>query len=121
MPSPTQQVGQWHEQRAQSLLQERGMRLLQRNFRCRSGEIDLIAQDREHLVFIEVRSRSHDRQGTAAASIGPRKQQRIIRAAQVFLLRYSQYQSWPCRFDVVSFDGEAAGEWIRDAFQVPSP
>ncbi|MBU2754626.1 YraN family protein [Acidithiobacillus sp. CV18-2] len=121
MPSPTQRIGQWHEDRAQGLLRERGMRVLERNFRCRLGEIDLIAQDRDSLVFIEVRSRSHDRQGNAAASIGPRKQQRIIRAAQFFLLRHVQYQSWPCRFDVVSFDGEEEGEWIRDAFQVPSP
>ena len=121
MPSPTQQIGQWHEERAQQLLHELGMSLLQRNFRCRSGEIDLIAQDGEHLIFVEVRSRSHNRQGNAAASIGPRKQRRIIRAAQYFLLRFPQYQSSPCRFDVVSFDGNAAGEWIRDAFQVPSP
>ncbi|WP_248884344.1 YraN family protein [Acidithiobacillus acidisediminis] len=120
MPSPTQEIGQRHEERAGNLLHASGMRILQRNFRCRTGEIDLIAQDQEHVIFVEVRSRRHDRQGNAAASIGPRKQQRIIRAAQYFLLRYPQYQRWPCRFDVVSFDGDAPGEWIRDAFQVPS-
>ncbi|MCE5361030.1 YraN family protein [Candidatus Igneacidithiobacillus taiwanensis] len=119
MPSPTQQKGKIHEARAQALLQARGMQAVEQNFRCRSGEIDLIAQDRDSLVFVEVRSRAHDRQGNAAASIGPRKQQRIIRAAQVYLLRHPQYQSWPCRFDVVSFDGNEEGEWIRDAFQVP--
>ena len=119
MPSPTQQKGQMQEERAQALLQIRGMQTVARNFRCRSGEIDLIAQDHDSLVFVEVRSRTHDRQGNAASSIGPRKQQRIIRAAQVYLLRHPRYQSWPCRFDVVSFDGDEEGEWIRDAFQVP--
>ncbi|MCE5394403.1 MAG: YraN family protein [Acidithiobacillus sp.] len=121
MPSPTQKKGTYQEEQAVKLLIQRGMQMVERNFHCRSGEIDLVLRDGESLVFVEVRSRSHHRQGTAAASITQRKQKRIIRAAQYFLLRHPQYQRWPCRFDVVSFDGDAAGEWIRDAFQVPYP
>ena len=121
MPSPRQNFGQQGEDRALALLLRAGLKLLLRNFRCRSGEIDLIVLDNEALVFVEVRQRTHNRQGSAAASVNHRKQQRLIRAAEYFLLRNPRHGLRSCRFDVIAIDGDAAPEWIRDAFRVPSP
>ncbi|MFX7820786.1 YraN family protein, partial [Acinetobacter baumannii] len=66
-------------------LQQQGLRLLERNWRCKAGEIDLIMQDDATLVFVEVRRRKNDRFGGAAASVTWHKQQKLIRAAQWYL------------------------------------
>ena len=90
-----------------------------RNFRCRSGELDLIMRDGEQLVFVEVRSRRHARYGTPAESVTRTKQQRLLRTAALYLQR--QRPDLPCRFDVVAIlesGGEPQVEWIRDAFQL---
>lgn len=102
---------------AAAFLQQRGLRILRRNFRVRVGEIDLIAEDRDTLVFVEVRSRASAAYGGAAASITARKQARIVRAAQLFLATTGADR--PCRFDCVLLEGRAPDvriEWIRDAF-----
>ncbi|MCL4526747.1 MAG: YraN family protein [Gammaproteobacteria bacterium] len=121
MPSPRQISGQQGEDRAIALLAGHGLHPLTRNYRCRMGEIDIITLDGDTLVFVEVRQRAHKRQGGAAASITGRKQKRLIRAAEYFLLRNPQHGLRPCRFDVVALDGAAPADWIRDAFRVPSP
>mgnify|MGYP001609311936 FL=1 len=110
----TQELGKDAEGRAISLLTGHGLTLIARNYRCRGGEIDLVMRDSEHLVFVEVRYRSHAGFGGALASVDARKRQRLIRAAQHYLVRYG----WrgPCRFDVVGFDRLHEGQWIRDAF-----
>jgi len=100
-------------------LETRGLILVTRNFRCRVGELDLILRDGEHLVFVEVRSRRHDRFGTPAESVTRRKQQRLLRAAAFYLQR--QRLDLPCRFPVVAIlqtGNEAQVEWIQDAFQL---
>ncbi|MDS4026848.1 MAG: YraN family protein [Candidatus Contendobacter sp.] len=100
-------------------LEARGLALVTRNFRCRSGELDLIMRDGEQLVFVEVRSRRHARYGTPAESVTRTKQQRLLRAAALYLQR--QRLDLPCRFDVVAIlepGGEPQVEWIRDAFQL---
>ena len=100
-------------------LEVRGLTLVMRNFRCRTGELDLIMRDGEHLVFVEVRSRRHARYGTPAESVTRTKQQRLLRAAALYLQR--QRLDLPCRFDVVAIlhaEGEPQVEWIRDAFQL---
>ncbi|MCS6995534.1 MAG: YraN family protein [Casimicrobiaceae bacterium] len=99
------------------LVSARGWRLLERNWRCRFGEIDLIARDGDTVVFIEVRHRSDDRFGGAAASIDRAKQRRLSRAAQLYLSGYSDIP--PCRFDVV-VRGAGSGryEWIEAAFEL---
>ncbi|MCB1794082.1 MAG: YraN family protein [Candidatus Competibacteraceae bacterium] len=100
-------------------LEARGLTLVTRNVRCRGGELDLIMRDGEHLIFVEVRSRSHTRYGTPAESVTRSKQQRLLRAAALYLQR--QRLDLPCRFDVVAIlqaDGEPQVEWIRDAFQL---
>ena len=121
MPSPRQNLGQQGEDSAVALLARHGLHPLARNYRCRMGEIDIITLDGDTLVFVEVRQRAHDRQGGAAASVTGRKQRRLIRAAEYFLLRNPQHGLRPCRFDVIALDGDAPADWIRDAFRVPSP
>lgn len=96
-------------------LADHGLVEVQRNYRVRGGEIDLIMRDREHLVFIEVRYRSRDDFGDAAASVTAAKQTRLALAAQHYLL--SNAIDAPCRFDVVALQADRPPEWIRDAFQ----
>lgn len=100
-------------------LEIQGLTLVTRNFRCRTGELDLIMCDGEHLVFVEVRSRRHARYGAPAESVTRTKQQKLLRAAAFYLQR--QCLDLPCRFDVVAVlqpGGEPHIEWIRDAFQL---
>lgn len=110
--------------RAESLaiahLEGAGLRVLERNYRVRGGEIDCIALENETLVFVEVRYRKSPRFGGAAASIDHRKQQRIIHAAQIYLMKNARQANRPCRFDCVLLDalGANAPEWIKDAFQL---
>lgn len=104
------------EQIAARFLQQQGLKLLQQNYRCRFGEIDLILQDGATLVFVEVRMRRRSDFGGAAASIDGAKQARLIRAAQHYLATLGHTP--PCRFDAVllqSTDGKAL-EWVKDAF-----
>ena len=113
----TKARGDAGEDEALAYLQERGLRLLQRNYRTPGrggGEIDLIMQASDGtVVFVEVRKRSHSGFGGAAASIGLQKQRRIIFAARHYLLRWRQLP--PARFDVVTFDG-AGPQWLPAAF-----
>lgn len=104
------------EAAACAYLQAQGLALRARNFHCAYGEIDLIMQDRDTLCFIEVRARTADSHGGAAGSVTYSKQQKIIRAAQHYLLAHPSTADAPCRFDVVTM-GPAGLEWLRDAFQ----
>jgi putative endonuclease len=110
-----QLLGKFAENRAEKLLLARGLRILQRNYRCRQGEIDLIAQDGDTLVFVEVRSRSRQDYGSAAESITPAKQRRIIAAARHYLATLSRMPA--CRFDVVTLDRGGEPLWIKAAFE----
>jgi putative endonuclease len=96
------------------LLEGAGLRLLARNWRCRHGEIDLIAEEEGTLVFAEVRMRSTAGFGGAAESVTLAKRDRLLAAARLYL---SQRREAPARFDVFLVDGPSARvEWIRDAF-----
>ncbi len=111
----TQATGAAAEALAAHFLERRGLRVLERNFRVRGGEIDLVCADGPMLVFVEVRLRRSAGFGGAAASITPAKQRRLILAARHYLAGRPER---PCRFDAVLLDGPGAGriEWIRDAF-----
>jgi putative endonuclease len=111
--SPRQLEGAAAEERALAYLQQQGLTLNGRNFRCKGGEIDLVMRAGETLVFIEVRQRSSGRYGGAAASVTATKQARLIRAAQFYLQRYRFPPA--CRFDVIAIDGDHI-EWLHDAF-----
>ena len=110
----TTRRGHEAETRAAAYLEARGLRLLERNFRVRGGEIDLICRDGKTLVFVEVRLRRNADYGGAGASVTSAKQGRIILAAQHYLSANEKTDN-DCRFDCVLLDGDAI-EWIRDAF-----
>ena len=104
------------EQVAAQFLQKNGLRLLQRNFRCRFGVIDQILRDGETLIFAEVRQRSRGDFGGAAASIDAHKQRRLILTAQHYLASLPRIP--PCRFDAVLLDAANNVEWVKNAFEV---
>ncbi len=111
------QKGEQGEWQAQTLLEQQGLCLVMKNFRCKVGEIDLVMTERDVLVFVEVRVRKNARFGTAADSITVRKQTRVIRAAQFFLQTHREWANAVCRFDTVTMTGDQSPEWLRDAFQ----
>jgi putative endonuclease len=111
-----QHRGRLAEQAACRYLQARGLRLIECNYRCRSGEIDLIMDDGDSLVFVEVRYRRHDRYGSGAETVDARKRARIIRCAQFYLQRHPAAQERPARFDVIALEEGKDLQWIPDAF-----
>lgn len=122
-PENTTVLGRRAEDVACRHLEARGLRLLERNYRCRAGEIDLVMLDGATLALVEVRSRSTSAHGDAASTVGARKQQRFIRAARHLLLTRPDYRRLAARFDVVAIDSSSSGEppritWIRDAFRM---
>ena len=107
------------ERRAEAMLCAQGMQCVARNHRCRGGELDLVMLADQQLVFVEVRYRRGVRFGTAAESVDARKQQRLIRAAEDFLMCFPQFANHPCRFDVMALYGDADApgcDWIAGAF-----
>ena len=115
LPGRSNQRGQAAEDIALAYLQQRGLKLVERNFRCKGGEIDLIMRERGGLVFVEVRQRADARHGGAAASITEAKQRRLLIAAQVYLLRLRTLPA--CRFDVIAIDGTELC-WLKDVIQM---
>jgi putative endonuclease len=113
--SRKQEQGREWEEAALAYLQHHGLVLIEANFRCKLGEIDLILREGATLVFVEVRQRAAGAQVSAAASIGPAKIRRIVRAAQFYLQGITRLP--PCRIDVVAIDGDKL-EWLKDAIQV---
>lgn len=111
-----QALGQSGEDRAARELERRGYAILERRYRTRYGEIDIIARDGETTVFVEVKVRATGECGTAAEAVTARKQRRLASMALDYLARTAAREI-PCRFDVVAIDGEALTV-IRDAFAV---
>lgn len=108
--------GRAAEQRARAYLAGQGLRTRARNARFRTGEIDLVMEDGETIVFVEVRYRSRTDYGGAAASVDRGKQQRLTRAAAQYLARHGLAHR-PARFDVVALGPDDAIDWIRAAFE----
>lgn len=104
---------------AERFLGTHGLNTVARNFRCRSGEIDLVMLDGVELVFVEVRYRARATPVTPALSVSPAKQRRLLRAAAVFLQARREYARHAVRFDVLAMTGTLERpdcEWIRCAF-----
>jgi putative endonuclease len=111
--------GQLAEQQACEFLLSKGLRLLTRNYRCTLGEIDLVMQDRDNIVFVEVRVRRNRFYADAIESIDLAKQRKIIRAATHYLLHTKRLDKVNCRFDVIGISyapTHPTVEWITDAF-----
>ena len=107
-------TGAVYEAKAASYLKENGYQILEKNYRCPLGEIDLIAREGRYLVFIEVKYRRTSRLGTGEEAVNIRKQQKILAASRWYLM---QHPAWCyCRFDVVAIHGEMI-HVIRNAFE----
>lgn len=106
--------GEQEEQIACEFLQSKGLELLEQNFLCRMGEIDLIMQDKTGLIFVEVRYRKNAQYGGAAASVTRSKQRKIIRTALFYQQKY--YPKSCMRFDVIAIEGDNAPQWFPSAF-----
>jgi len=120
MQTQKQVVGREGEQIAESFLKKKGYRMVERNYRCRVGEVDLIALDRRVIVFVEVKARNDGSFGSPLESVHPRKQKRMTKAALFFLTEHKLHHR-DARFDVVgiSFAGrEPMVEHIENAFEV---
>ncbi|HEX9880739.1 MAG TPA: YraN family protein [Candidatus Binatia bacterium] len=121
MQSRKQVLGNEGEGIAERYLEEQGFRLLERNYRCPLGELDLIAVDRKVLVFVEVRTRTHDSAGSPLESVDRRKQKQIIKTALYFLSQ-KRLHDRDARFDVIGISyagGKPVVEHIINAFELP--
>ena len=113
-------TGKIAEDIAANTLSKEGIKLLDRNFRCRFGEIDLIGLDQNILVFIEVRYRHNESHMAAVETIDRHKCKKLVRTSEYYLNKHRNYQSYQCRYDVIAITGELdrpAIEWIKNAFQ----
>jgi putative endonuclease len=121
MPTRRQEIGQRAEQLAAEFLAAQGLTILERNYRRRLGELDIIARSPGVLVIAEVRTRTRRTYGGAAASVDRAKQRRIIRAAAQLLQQRRDLARLPVRFDVLVVLGPDSPspqiEWIRHAFE----
>ncbi|MCR5763149.1 MAG: YraN family protein [Treponema sp.] len=100
----THEKGVMGEDRAVKYLSDHGYSIIDRNFRTRSGEIDIIAQKDSYLVFVEVKSLPHGDIDTLASELGKRKQQKIIKTSKYYLQNHRQYKYQYIRFDVLALD-----------------
>ena len=105
------------EAQAADWLRGKGLKLLERNVRSRFGEIDLVMEDGTTLVFVEVRYRSRDDYGGAAASVTPTKRARLQRAIGVYIASHPRAGARNLRADVVAISGRGDVEWIPNAFE----
>jgi len=116
----TRTIGKQTEALACDYLQAQGLRLLERNFLVPQGEIDLIMEDRQSLIFVEVRFRRNNHFGSGAETVTQSKQRKLLTAAASYLQRNPQQAERPARFDVVSMVMENSRysiNWIKNAFQ----
>jgi putative endonuclease len=112
--------GRVWESRAADHLEQHGLAILKRGYRCRLGELDLVCRDDRHLVIVEVRARGFRALCSAVDSIDAHKRRRIVQATRHLLMRHSEWQTAAIRFDVVAFDGIDTPEpkltWLKNAF-----
>ncbi len=112
----TWQTGRKFETVAADYLEGKGYDILERNYRCPFGEIDVIAKSGDYLVFVEVKYRGSSAWGLPEEAVDRRKQRRISRAALSYYGRNGYEQEIPCRFDVIGVDGKGGISHIENAF-----
>ncbi|MDD6213223.1 MAG: YraN family protein [Clostridiales bacterium] len=108
-------TGTHYEEAAAEYLRQNGYRILEHNFRCRLGEIDLIAMDHQTLVFIEVKFRKNELCGNASDAVTASKQHTIYRVAEYYMIAQHIPPDTLCRFDVIGFQGDKLSHF-RNAF-----
>ena len=107
------------EARALKFLRQHNLSLVDKNYRTKMGEIDLIMFDGQQIVFVEVKLRRSARFGFAQEQVTTSKQLKIIKSAQYFLLKHKKWQQFPARFDIVAINQKnATPEWLQGAFQL---
>ena len=116
MRPPTSEVGKSKEARAVAFLIDRGYAIVERNWRCKIGELDLVAHDGDTLAFIEVRSRADGTRGTALETVRGAKQRKLAQVAAAYLAM-KRPRARACRFDVVGITGDEL-VLVKDAFRV---
>ena len=120
----TREQGEYTESLACRYLEDKGFVLIEKNFSCRAGEIDLIMNDNKNIVFVEVRYRRSNNFGSGAESITVSKQSKLIKTASLYLQQHDKLNKYPSRFDVVSITGSIETndinkinfDWIKNAF-----
>ena len=120
----TREQGEYTENLACQYLENKGFKLIEKNFNCRLGEIDLIMKDKDSLVFVEVRYRRSNNFGSGAESITISKQSKLIKTASLYLQQHAKLNQYPARFDIVSISGfietdninNIDFDWIENAF-----
>lgn len=118
MQSAQQLIGYRKEQAACDYLQKNGLSLIQKNFRCRFGEIDLIMQEGEYIVFVEVRFRNATNYGESIETLSHAKRNRLTKTALTYLQEQNLLEKMPCRFDVIGSHQDQQINWIKNAFDV---
>lgn len=120
----TREQGEYTESLACQYLENKGFKLIEKNFNCRLGEIDLIMKDSDSLVFVEVRYRRSNNFGSGAESVTASKQAKLIKTASLYLQQHAKLNKYPSRFDIVSITGfietddinNIDFDWIENAF-----
>lgn len=113
-------AGACYEDIALDHLERAGLALIERNYTCRYGEIDLVMRERDTVVFVEVRYRRGGVFGDGIDSVDAGKRAKLVRAAEVFLVNHPRLAGAACRFDVVAISGDATApalDWRRNAFE----
>ena len=111
----TREEGSRKEEEAAAYLEAAGFEILEKNFRSRQGELDIVAREGRYLVFVEVKYRHSGRSGDPAEAVNARKQQRMISTARYYLKTRGLPADTPCRFDVVGIEGDAV-RLLQNAF-----
>lgn len=109
------EIGKKYETQAAEFLEKQGYLILERNFQCRQGEIDLIGKEGEYLCFIEVKYRKNSNYGTPLEVVTKAKQRKISKTALYYLAKEGYPEDTPCRFDVVGMTSDQT-ELVRNAF-----
>jgi putative endonuclease len=121
MMDTSNQRGQLAEDQACQYLKAQGLKVLARNFRAKTGEIDIIMQEQDEIVFVEVRLRNNPHFSSAIESVDHFKQRKLIKTATYYLCQKNWLDKVNCRFDVIGISyaqTKVAIEWIKDAFPV---
>lgn len=110
------QLGAAAENRAETHLRQQGLKPIARNWRCPLGELDLVMRDGDTLVIVEVKARSTTSHGGALASLTAAKRGKLMRTALAYTQAHPEWLDAPLRFDLVRFEADGKGRWLRDAF-----